>query len=295
VNLPPYYPREPVILEDWAQYLDTIRYTDKLVGEIVDQLKADGTFDNTIIILFGDNGISHARGKQFVYDEGIRTPLIIRGPGIERGKVRDDLIEHIDLAATSLALAGESVPAWMQGDDIFAADYTPKQAVYAARDRCGETVDKTRSVRTQQFKYIRNFFPDRPHLQPSNYKDTKHIIIRLRELHAAGKLNALQEKLLFAPNRAPEELYDIQTDPYETVNLADDAQYRDVLLSMRQDLKDWMVETNDPGPESPEVYAVEMEYQISKNKSNPEAYAAVKRNVEMYKRWAKERPFRKDP
>ena len=217
--------------------------------------------------------------------------MIIRGPGIERGKVSDDLIEHIDLAATSLALAGEAVPDWMQGDDILARDYTPKDAVFAARDRCGETVDMTRSVHTGKYKYIRNFFPDRPHLQPTNYKDTKPILIRLRELHAEGKLNALQEELLFASKRSLEELYDIEADPYETLNLAEDPNYESVLRSLRQRLKVWMEETKDPGPESTEVYVAEMDYQIERNRRNPAAYAAVKGNVELYRRWATERPY----
>ena len=291
VHLPPYYPRDPLILKDWAHYLDTVQYTDQLVGQILDQLETEGILDETIIILFGDNGISQARGKQFVYDEGIRTPLIIRGPGIESGKVRNDLVEHIDLAATSLALAGESVPDWMQGDDILAQNYEPKEAVFAARDRCGETVDMTRSVHTGKYKYIRNFFPDRPHLQPTNYKDTKPILIRLRELLAEGKLNDLQEELLFAPVRPLEELYDIETDPYETINLAAKPEYESVLKSLRQRLKTWMEETRDPGPESAEVYAAEMDYQIGKNKRNPQAHAAVKKNVAMYKRWTIERPY----
>jgi len=291
VKLPPYYPRDPLILEDWAHYLDTVQYTDLLIGQILDQLEVEGILDETVIILFGDNGISHARGKQFVYDEGIRTPLIIRGPGIEPDKVRDDLVEHIDLAATSLALAGEPVPEWMQGDDILARDYTRKDAVFAARDRCGETVDMTRSVHTGKFKYIRNFFPDRPHLQPTNYKDTKPILIRLRELHAEGKLNTLQEELLFAPKRPLEELYDIEADPYETLNLAEDPKYETVLRSLRQRLKVWMEKTEDPGPESPEDYAAEMDYQIERNLRNPDAYAAVKANVELYRRWAAERPY----
>ena len=290
VKLPPYYPRDPVILEDWAQYLDTVRYTGQLVGQIIDQLEKEGVLDETIIILFGDNGISHARGKQFLYDEGIHTPLIIRGPGIERGKIRDDLVEHIDLAAMSLALAGVRVPEWMQGNDILAQDYQPKEAVYAARDRCGETVDMIRSVRTKQYKYIRNFFPDRPLLQPTNYKDTKQILIRLRELHAAGKLNKLQEELLFAPQRTPEELYDIKVDPYETINLAGNPQYRRVLKSMRRRLKTWMKDTHDPGPESPEVYAAEMEFQIGRNRKDPKSHAAIKKNVALMNRWAKERP-----
>ena len=149
----------------------------------------------------------------------------------------------------------------------------------------------TRSVHTGKFKYIRNFFPDRPHLQPTNYKDTKPILIRLRELHAEGKLNTLQEELLFAPKRPLEELYDIEADPYETLNLAEDPKYETVLRSLRQRLKVWMEKTEDPGPESPEDYAAEMDYQIERNLRNPDAYAAVKANVELYRRWAAERPY----
>jgi arylsulfatase A-like enzyme len=105
VTLPPYYPRDPVLLEDWAQYLDCIRYCDLQVGSILRRLETEGILDQTFVILMGDNGISHARGKQFLYDEGIRTPFIVRGPGVARGAVRGDLIEHIDMAATSLAAA----------------------------------------------------------------------------------------------------------------------------------------------------------------------------------------------
>ena len=106
VTLPPYYPRDPVLLQDWAAYLDCIRYCDLQLGEILKRLEAEGILEQTIIIFMGDNGISAAREKQFLYDGGIRTPFIVRGPGIPRGSVRSDLIEHIDMAATSLAWAG---------------------------------------------------------------------------------------------------------------------------------------------------------------------------------------------
>ncbi len=84
------------------------------------------------------------------------------------------------------------------------------------------------SARAQRaaIKYIRNYLPSGRYLQPNRYKDGKDIIQRLRELHAAGKLNELQEKLLFAEVRPPEELYDLQSDPYELDNLADDPTYR---------------------------------------------------------------------
>ena len=83
VTLPPYYPEHPDIVQDWAAYLDSVRLTDHMVGEVVAKLKADGVYDNTIILFMTDHGISHARGKQFMYDEGLHVPLVIRGPGIE--------------------------------------------------------------------------------------------------------------------------------------------------------------------------------------------------------------------
>jgi arylsulfatase A-like enzyme len=290
VQLPPYYPRDPLILKDWAEYLDCLRYCDKLIGQIIQRLEQEGILEQTIIVLLGDNGISHARGKQFLYDEGIRTPFIVRGPGVARGAVRPDLIEHIDLAAISLARAGLGVPAWMQGRDVFSRSYQPRDAVFGARDRCGETVDQIRSVRTERYKYIRNFFPARPLLQPSNYKDTKEIIQRLRALHAAGSLNPLQEQILFAPQRAAEELYDAQADPFEIRNLAAEPEHQATLLALRARLARWQRDTRDPGPESPEVYAQEMAYQIARTRAGSER-ESVERTVALMRAWAVERPL----
>lgn len=287
VALPPCYPRDPVVLEDWAQYLDCIRFCDLQVGEILKRLENEGILDQTIIILIGDNGVSHARGKQFLYDEGIRTPFIVRGPGIARGAVRSDLIEHIDLAATSLAWAGLPVPAWMQGRDVFGKAYVARDAVFAARDRCGETVDRIRSVRTGQFKYIRNFHPQRPMLQPNDYKDSKPFMPRLRELHASGKLSPLQEEILFSPTRAPEELYDVQADPFEIHNLADDPKLRTTLETLRGLLDRWMVDTRDPGPESDKAYAANLAYELQSTTSRSRKETMIKNSAVM-KAWAAE-------
>ena len=190
----------------------------------------------------------------------MHIPFIVRGPGVERGVMRDDLIEHIDLAAISLALAGLEIPKAMQGRNVLAKDYKPRDAVFAARDRCDETVEHLRGVRTAQFKYIRNFLPSRPHLQPNAYKDDKEIVRRLRELHAQGKLPELTENLLFAPARPAEELYDLQSDPHETRNLAADPKYKKTLEQMRARLSGWMKETGDRGrqPEPAAMYDSDM-------------------------------------
>jgi len=291
VILPPYYPRDPVLLDDWAQYLDACRFTDKQVGQIVDRLAREGLLESTVIFFMTDHGISHARGKQFLYDEGIHVPLVVRGPGIAAGLVRDDLVEHIDLVATSLAIAGISAPDGLQSRNVLAADYVPRTAVFSARDRCDETVDHIRSVRTERFKYIRNFLPERPHLQPNRYKDGKPIVQRLRELHQLDQLEPLSEALLFAPTRPPEELYDLDADAQEIKNLANDPAYAVTLTEMRGRLNVWMDETGDLGrePESERMYDSDMAvYRGDEAAVNSDKRQSLEQNILLMKQWARE-------
>jgi arylsulfatase A-like enzyme len=284
VELPPYYPNDSVLLRDWATYLDTVRITDWHVGQVIERLKKEGILDNTVIIFFTDHGISHARGKQFLYDEGTHIPLVIKGPGIPCGRKRQDLVEHIDIAALSLALAGIQIPQKMEGQNILSSQYKPKEFVFAARDRCGEAADQIRTVRSEKFLYIKNFFPERPHLMPSNYKDTKLIIKRLRQLHDEGKLNTLSKQLLFSPTRPEEELYLYQGDKWQTKNLAGLSKYKEILQNLREQLDHWTSETKDPGPETLQTYILETEDQMSStgNKISRENY---RRNSEIYKQW----------
>jgi arylsulfatase A-like enzyme len=284
VKLPPYYPNDSVLLRDWATYLDTVRITDWHVGQVIERLKKEGIVDNTVIIFFTDHGISHARGKQFLYDEGTHIPLVIKGPGIPIGQKRQDLVEHIDIAALSLAVGGIQIPQKMEGQNILSPRYKPKEFVFAARDRCGEAADQIRSVRSEKFLYIKNFFPERPHLMPSNYKDTKLIIKRLRQLHGENKLSSISKQLLFSPTRPKEELYLYQEDKWQTKNLADLAEFKDILQNHGDQLDQWISKTNDPGPETLETYILETEDQMSStgNKVSRENY---RRNSEIYKNW----------
>lgn len=282
VTLPPYYPRDNVLLTDWAAYLDAVRLTDKHVGKVVARLESEGILDKTLVIFMTDHGISHARGKQFLYDEGTHVPLIVRGPKIASGQVRNDLVEHIDLAALSLAAAGIKLPATMQGENVLAADYQPREAVFAARDRCDETVERIRSVRTAEYLYIRNYHPERPHLQPNAYKDGKAILQSIRALHASGSLDSISERLLFSPTRPPEELYLWTTDRWQVNNLSDDPDHRQALLTLRERLDRWIEKSGDRGPETEGMYDSDMKVYLGKG--NP----IVEKNIAQMKQWAKE-------
>lgn len=282
--LPPYYPRTPAILDDWAATLDAVRLTDKYVGEIVERLRTEGILDQTIIFFISDHGVSHGRGKQFLYDEGTHIPFVVNGRGLPNGQRRQDLIEHIDMAAMSLALAGIPLPKTMQARNALAPDYRPREATFSARDRADETVDHIRSVRTERWKYIRNFLPQRPYLQPNAYKDHKPCVIALRAAEAAGQLNDVQ-RLLFAQTRAPEELYDLAADPWEVHNLAADPAHATTRQELRAKLDRWMEQTNDQGrtPELESRYDADMAV-YQGGKPDPE----VAKNIALMKQWAKE-------
>jgi len=118
-------------------------------------------------------------------------------------------------------------------------------------------------LRTDRFKYIRNFYPARPYLQPCAYKDKKPILKTLRKLHAAGKLNRNQ-MLIMAPFRPEEELFDLQADPHELNNLAANPAYRETLVELREKLNEWIAETGDQGqePESTVMYDSDMKVYV---------------------------------
>jgi arylsulfatase A-like enzyme len=257
VEIPPYYPDHPVVREDWAAYLDAASELDRKVGLILDQLAADGLASNTVVVFFGDNGQAHVRGKQFCYDSGLNVPLIIRWPTafaaprhVKAGTVDDRLLEAIDLAPTMLAIGGASAPDTMQGRSFIGANAgPPKQYVFGARDRCDETVFRFRTVRDRQYRYIRNFTPERPFLQPNEYKERSYPAWNLlRELHAAGKLTPMQAALC-ASTMPEEELYDLQNDPHEIRNLAKAPEHHKALERLRSVLNQWIDETNDQGRE----------------------------------------------
>jgi arylsulfatase A-like enzyme len=247
MKIPPYYKDDEVIRKDWASYLGSWVKTDSDVKKILDSLDKAGELENTYIFVWTDHGVSHIRGKQFLYDEGIKVPLIVRFPNkVKAGSVRKDQVTHIDIPVSSLVLAGIKVPDYMQGKDIFATDYKEQLKIVCGRDRCDETVDFIRCVRTKKWKYIRNFLHVVSYMQPCQYKVGKMIVSDSRQLFNEGKLNKIQARA-FMPNRPQEELYDLENDPHEINNLAKDPKHKAILEELREDLKTWMITNNDLG------------------------------------------------
>ena len=251
MKVAPYYPDHPVMRREYAHHYDTIKQTDNEVGKILAALKQDGLLDNTVVFFWTDHGMRLPRHKQWLYEGGIRVPLVVAGPGIKKG-VRGDLVSGIDISTTTLALAGAEPGPRMEGRDFFAADHEPRDFVVSARDRCDYTIERVRAVTTKRYKYIRNFLTDRPFMQPQ-YRDGRDYVEVPRKLYKEGKLNDVQA-FMWSPTRVAEEFYDLENDPHETKNLVDDPAHAAALKQHRDTLAKWMKDTDDKGqyPESAE-------------------------------------------
>ena len=265
VVLPPYYPNHPLLRKDWALYLETIQLVDTQVGEILANLKEDGLLDSTIVFFFGDQGRPHARAKQFLYTPGTNTPLFIRWPdGRGAGSISNDLVSNIDLPLVGLDLAGIPIPWYMPGVNFLKEK---RNYIFTMRDRRDETVDRIRAVRDARFKYIKNYYPERSYLQSNVYKDLRYPARPLlRLLKEQGKLN--HDQLVFLEERPSEELYDLEKDPYEVHNLADDPSFQSKLIELRNSLETWvMVFDKGTYPEDPkEIEFATQEAMKRKNK-----------------------------
>lgn len=254
LSLPPYYPDSPIVREHWKRNYELITAMDHWAGDLIQQLKDDGLYDDTIILFWSDHGVGLPRAKRWLYDSGTHIPLIVRIPSAYRsgqqgqpGSVSDQLISSIDFGPTALNLAGVDQPPHMQGQAFLGKQLPdPRDYVYGARDRMDERYDIIRTVRDQRFRYIRNYEPLKSYYQYINTCEKGAIMKQMRSRFEAGKLSGVPASY-FAATKPVEELYDCQQDPHQIHNLADDSAYQDVLKRMRQAQGQWARETRDLG------------------------------------------------
>ncbi len=229
VSLSPYWPDTPEVRTDWAQYLDNIQTMDNWLARHLADLEKAGLADDTVVVFFGDHGAGMPRHKRYAGDSGMRVPMIVHVPekwkskwpsGYKPGARTSTPMGFVDLAPSMLHLAGVEIPKRMQGQSIFAPEFADNAYNIGFRNRMDERNDVSRSITDGKHVYIRNYMPELPHGQFIDYQQqTPTTSVWLKMFHA-GKLNAIQSA--FWKPRAMEELYDLQADPHETNNLADD-------------------------------------------------------------------------
>ena len=227
-TLPPYHPDTPEIRSNWVEYYHKMTKMDEQFGAILDKLEKDGLADDTIVFYYSDHGGILPRSKRYVYDSGLRVPLIIRfgkhfqhlAPASPGSKI-DRLVSFVDIAPSLVSLAGGKMPPQFQGQ-AFLGPQTGEERkyVFGFRGRMDERIDLSYSIRDAQYRYIRNYYPHLPQGQHHDYLWKMPATVSWEKEFMAGRCNAVQSA--FWLPKATEELYDEQADPYEIKNLATD-------------------------------------------------------------------------
>ncbi len=255
-TLPPYYPDTPVVREDWKRNYELITAMDDWAGRLIEELKAAGEWDRTIVMFWSDHGTGLPRRKRWLYDSGTHIPLVVRFPAglaekfsAQPGETDGRLVNSVDFAPTVLELAGLARPGHLQGRSFLGGE--PRKYAYGARDRMDERYDLIRTIRDERYRYVRNFEPLKPYDQFINTAEGGATMQEIRTAEAAKTLTG--PAAAFVADRKPvEELYDLEGDPEEIKNLAGDPAQAAKLAELRQALTAWQIEIGDLGliPES---------------------------------------------
>lgn len=250
VKVPPYLADTPASRADMARYYDAIARMDTDIGRFMAELESRGMVDNTLVIFLSDNGMPFPRAKATAYDEGIRTPLILSWPAVIRpGTTYDGLVSTLDLAPTLLELAGGGATAEMQGQSFAAMLRDPtlpgRTYVFAERN-WHDTDEHIRALRSDRYKLILNAYTELPLGVTADLGESPSFR-SLAERRRLGTLTEAQAAIFEAP-RPRIELYDLETDPWETENLAAADAHWERARELAAVLSAWMEETGDFPP-----------------------------------------------
>ena len=248
IPVPDYYPNIPMVRNDIARKYSNIEALDIEVGQLLEQLEADGVLENSVIFFWSDHGGNLLRQKRAVGDSGLHVPLIIRYPdGYRAGEIENRMVSLMDLGPTVLSMAGIQPPDHMDGkafEGVF--EQPPRKYIFGSADRFDECTDMQRSVLDGRFVYIKNFMPERPLIYRNKYREQIPMNKHLIELDSLDMLKG-DAAYIFMKPKPIEELYDLESDPYEVHNLATDSTYSQKLKELRVQLKQWQTSIDDKG------------------------------------------------
>lgn len=250
VIVPYYLPDTPETRAELAQYYQSVSRLDRGIGRLIQILKDEGKYDNTVVIYISDNGPPFHSAKTTLYEPGMKLPCIVRSPlHNSKGTECDGLITWADLTPTILEFAGVTYdPQKFHGSSFVkiidqASPTDWRDEIYAAHSFHEITnYYPMRVVRTKKFKFIWNI------AYPLTYSSALDL------WRSASWQGALRNGLKFYGKRSIEaylhrpkfELYDLENDPYEVDNLATGAQYKDLVDEFCQKIREFQRKTNDP-------------------------------------------------
>lgn len=250
VVIPGFLPDTTAVRADLTQHYNNIHNMDKQVGKLIAQLKEDGLYKNTIILWTTDHGDALPRAKRELYDSGIKVPLIVVWPESLRPKqliptsINNNLISFVDFAPSILAMAKVMSSEYIHGKEYLAQpQLTPREYIYASKDRIDGFPFRERAVRDHKLKYIKNYMPNQPGGVHIAYRDKLKSMQSMWHELTQGNLTKQQE-FWFKP-RPAEELYNVVEDPDELNNLANKPEFKTQLVKMRGALTQWQSKVAD--------------------------------------------------
>lgn len=249
IPVPGFLPDRPEVRQELAGYYQAISRLDQGVGRLMQALRETGRLRNTLVLYTGDHGMPFPGAKTSMYEPGLRVPLIVRLPNARRrGIVSRAMVTLADVTPTLLEFAGARGPDYpLHGrsflkvveetdppgwDEIFASHQFHEITMYYPM----------RTVRTRRFKLILNLAHPLPVPFASDLwgsETWQGVLRRGDRTYGARTLEAFLHRPRF-------ELYDLESDPLETKNLADDPRYADTLKELQAKLRAWQEKTGDP-------------------------------------------------
>ncbi|MCR9202228.1 MAG: sulfatase [Planctomycetaceae bacterium] len=232
-----------------ASYYNCMSRLDSLIGDLLNALERSGRADNTLVVYLGDHGADLLRGKRTSYEGGLRIPLLVRWPQkIVASQVRSELVSTLDLMPTFLAIAAADPVADLPGRSLLPLLKNQQEPwreflftefhLHSAHNFYPQ-----RTVRDGRYKLIQNLLPDQ--INPG-YDFTMQRFFS--GLPAVIDTAAEPVRSAYRCMRQPPEyeLYDLQSDPHEFQNLADQTAYLGIQDTLKRKLADWRKQSADP-------------------------------------------------
>lgn len=248
VRIPDYLPKNPKIKQEVLNYYNSVKRGDDCIGEILKALQASKYANNTIVILLSDHGAPFPFAKSSVYQNGVKTPLIVSYPSkFEPTREKKSIVSAVDIAPTILEMTGNSIPKELVGTSFYSVLTKEKESigtyVFAQFDENANGIPRpSRTVITKKYGYVFN-----PWATGSfKFKSASSHHASYKAMGQISKTNEDVKKRFQHWNyRTVEELYDYEKDPHAMNNLIDNPTYQDVIKELRTQLKQHMKTTGD--------------------------------------------------
>ncbi|MEA2531353.1 MAG: N-sulfoglucosamine sulfohydrolase [Thermomicrobiales bacterium] len=237
VQVPPWLPDTEAAREEFAAFQGAVHAADTAIGRILAAIDAAGLTETTLFIFTDDHGVAMPRAKCTLYDPGIGVALIVRWPagGLRAGSSVSSLISNVDVVPTLLEATGTAAPGNFHGRSFLPLlrgdSSTPRDAIYAEKTH-HSYYDPMRAIRTERYKFIRNFETSFQVEVPGDVQP--------------GAIYRTELQRYISATHPDVEIYDLAADPWEQRNLAGQPEVAEAERELDARLWQWMQETGDP-------------------------------------------------